>query len=739
MMQNTIKKITLIICCVFTTTTLFAQEESFKEKFLEANTLIEEKLYHVALPLWLELQKEQPDNNNLNYKIGLCYIESQNQKAKALVYLSTAAKDISKNYDPFSHAEKKAPVEAYYYLARAQHLNYKLDDATANFNAFKNGVSKNHYLYDDIDRQKKYCANAKIAVANPVKTTITNMGNVINSAYEDYSPAILFDESTIYFTSRRLRNDSSNLYITEMSDGKFYEDIYVSNKINGVWSKPETINITTTGHEAIVNVSMDGKTMFLYQDDKGDGNIYQSNLNEIGEWSYPASLDSNINQKSQETHAHLSPDGKSLYFVSDRENGTGGKDIYVCKQLVNGNWDAPKNIGNVINTSGDEDGVFIHPDGKTMYFSSNGHNSIGGYDVFSSKLDANGNWSKPVNMGYPVNTADNDLFFVTSADGKRGYYSSYQESGFGEKDIYQISLMDETAKSITLLAGTIEVHGYDTLPDNALVTITKKGSTDTPVTLKPRKADGNFSAILQPGTEYHITYFADTYTKEENVSTPTTYNELKRKIILNFSKSENYPLTNATTGRARIEKLKAEITRLEEENSEDWNFKNQEELAKLKAELAALELIKTDDWSQFHDNQLDDIEARINKLVGVEIASYQEYFNYNNESIDTKNPKFLNVINTILKERPSGNIYISIETSASHVPTKTFGSNDNLAQKRAQAAKEAITSSLASKGINKKNIVFNTIKSSVNGPKYNSDYQNKDSYKKYQYVTITIK
>ncbi len=738
-MMTNIKKIALIACCFISTINLFAQDESFKAKFLEANTLIEEKTYYAALPLWLELQEEQPTNSNLNYKVGLCYIESTNQKGKALDYLTTAAKNVSANYDPFAHSEKKAPVEVYYYLARAQHLNYKLDEATSNYETFRNGISKSHNLYTDIDRQKEYCANAKIAISNPVKTKITNMGDVINSKYEDYSPAILFDESTIYFTSRRIRNDSSNLYITEISDGKFYEDIYVSSKYDGVWSKPETINITTTGHEAIVNISMDGKTMYLYQDNKGDGNIYQSNLMEDGEWSYPTSLDSNINKKSQETHAHLSPDGKSLYFVSDRKNGTGGKDIYVCNQLANGSWEAPKNVGNTINTTADEDGVFIHPDGKTMYFSSNGHNSIGGYDVFSSKLDANGNWSKPVNMGYPVNSTDNDLFFVTSADGKKGYYSSYQKGGFGEKDIYRISLEDETAKSISLLAGTIEVHGYDTLPENALVTITKKGSSEAPIKLKPRKEDGNFSAILQPSSQYHITYFADTYTNEEDITTPAVYSELKRKIILNFSKPEDYPHTNATIGRARIAKLKAEIARLKENNSEDWNFKNEAELTKLKAELTALELITTEDWSKFHDNQLDDIEARINKLVGVEIASYQEFFNYNNESINTEHPKYLNVINTILKERSTGNIYVSIKTSASHVPTKRYGSNNNLAEKRAEAAKSKIISSLINKGINKDNIIFNTIKSSVNGPKYNSDYQNKDSYKKYQYVTITIK
>jgi len=664
-MITTLKKIAIIVFCFISTINLCAQDESFKAKFLEANTLIEEKLFYAALPLWLELQKEQPDNNNLNYKVGLCYIESKNQKAKALDYLTIAAKNVSTNYDPFSHSEKKAPIEVYYYLARAQHLNYKLDDATFNFTRFKDGVSEKHFLYTDIERQKNYCLNAKIALIHPVKTKITNMGNIINSTYEDYSPAILFDESTIYFTSRRLRHDSSNLNVIEFSDGKFYEDIYVSNKFDGVWSKPETINITTTGHEAILNVSMDGKTMFLYQDDNGDGNIYQSNLIADGEWSYPTSLDTNINKKSQETHAHLSPDGKSLYFVSDRKNGFGGKDIYVCKQLANGNWDVPQNIGDIVNSDADEDGVFIHPDGKTMYFSSNGNNSIGGYDVFSSKLDANGNWSKPVNMGYPVNTADNDLFFVTSADGKRGYYSSYQESGFGEKDLYRIALEEETAKSISLLAGTIEVQDYGTLPENTLITITKKGSKEAPVTLIPRKKDGKFSVILQPNSQYHIAYFSETYTKEEDISTPADYGEIKREIIL------NNPKDNPST-------------------------------------------------------------------AGAEIASYQEFFNYNRKSINTTHPKYLNVINKVLAEKSTGKIFINIESSASNVPTKTYGSNKNLAKKRAEAAKSVIISSLISKGINKNNIIFNKIKQGVNGPKYNSDYKNKKLYEKYQYVIITI-
>ena len=416
---------TVTLLLLFACATGFSQD-SFREKFIEANTLIEENQHNIALPIWLELQAENPDNFNVNYKVGLCYIHSANDKSKALNYLVKAVQNSTRNYDPFSHSEKRAPIESYFYLARAYHIHYELDNAMLNYNSFKEKISKKHYLFNEVDHHIEQCKNAKIAVENPVNIKVNNMGEIINSTFADYSPILSIDESTIYFTSRRVRKDSSNYYIKDINDGKHYEDIYVSHKYDGVWHEPELLGINTEGHEATVNISADGQTLFIYKDDDGDGNIYISNL-EGEEWTQPFKLGSDINEESRETHAHATPDGSMLYFVSDRKGGEGGQDIYVCKKLPNGDWAKAQNVGPVLNTPYDEDGVFIHPDGKTMYFSSKGHSSIGGYDIFYSVMDDAGNWSKPKNMGYPVNSTDNDVLFVTSADGKRGYYYSFKE------------------------------------------------------------------------------------------------------------------------------------------------------------------------------------------------------------------------------------------------------------------------------------------------------------------------
>ncbi|PCJ25044.1 MAG: hypothetical protein COA97_08705 [Flavobacteriales bacterium] len=758
------KKIALIITFSFALINLNAQDESFRQSFLEANLLMEENQYNVALPIWLKLQAEQPTNFNVNYKVGVCYINSANNKKKALVYLVKAVQNTTKNYDPFSSSEKKSPIESYFYLARAYHINYELNNAMVNYNSFKEKISKKHFLFNEIDHHIEQCENAKIAVKNPVNIKITNMGNLINSPAGDYSPVLSTDESTMYFTSRRVRKDSSNYYIKDISDGKNYEDIYVSYNYDGVWTEPELLGINTEGHEATVNISIDGQTLFIYKDDNGDGNIYTS-TQEDGEWSYPVKLGSDINLESRETHAHISPDGNSLYFVSDRKNGIGGQDIYVCKKLPNGEWAKAQNVGNMINTAYDEDGVFIHPDGKTMYFSSKGHSSIGGYDIFYSVMDDAGNWSKPKNMGYPVNSTDNDVFFVTSADGKRGYYSSFQEKGYGEKDIYKISLEDADAKPLTLLTGIMRVIGQE-LPDDALIIVTDNETGELVGKYVPRKKDGKFSIILTPGNDYHIVYSALTFKQEEDLYIPpiSAYQEINRGIDLdnvvfgtpgdtviannntNTKDKDEWKYNNKTeleklsavinTLNSQIEELKDQLAQSLKNNNNVNNSTNDTRVAALEAIIADLK-IQIDKMSiNSNTNNVNTNYAPSGNII----ASYQEYFNYNIKSIKTSNLKYKDMVNkAVAKSKSAGKVTIEIESSASHVPTKTYGSNVNLASKRAKDAKEKIISSLVSKGVKKENIIITNLNSSVGGPKYNSDFNNTSVYEKYQYVIIKVR
>lgn len=698
---------------------------------------MEENQYNVALPIWLSLQLEQPDNFNLNYKVGECYIHSANNKKKALSFLVKAVQNTSKNYNPFNPSEKKAPIKVYFFLARVYHINYELDAAILNYNSFREKVTKKHYLYKDAARNIEQCKKAKIAVAKPEIVEIRNLGRIINSTEADYSPVLSIDESTLYFTSRRIRKDSSNYYIKDINDGQHYEDIYVSHNYDGIWEEPTLLSLNTEGHEATLNISADGQTLFIFK----DGDIYISKY-EADDWGFPIKLGENINlEESRETHAHVSPDGKTLYFVSDRKGGFGGLDIYQSNILPNGEWAKAQNMGDMINSEYDEEGIFVHPDGRTIYFSSKGHKGIGGYDIFSSEMENTGYWSEPKDLPYPINSTDNDLFFVTSADGKRGYYSSFQEQGYGEKDIYMISLENSDAKPVTLLSGYIKVIGKTELPNDAQVVVTDNESGELVGIYRPRKKDRKFSIILTPGNDYHIVYSAAGFKQEEDLYIPpiSAYQEINRGIDLQDvvfgkptdTKEEPKPDLNYKGGD-EIEKLQAEIILLQgviESDKTNVTALNAQ-IEKLKADINRLQNQNT------NDNSSAPIPANVDNVL----AYYQEFFNYNVKDINTNAPKYIEMLNKAVdKAKKEGKVVIDIESSASKVPTKTYGSNATLAFKRATDAQNTIIKSLIAKGIARDKIIINDVSSGVKGPMYQNDAANKSNYEQYQYIIIKIR
>ena len=681
---------------------------------------MEEIFYNKALPIWLKLLKENPDNFNLNYKVGLCYLHSSNHKKDALPYLIKASQGTTTNYDPYSYSEKQAPLETIYYLARAYHINYDLDKAMMNYMSFKDKITKKHYLYEEVDHDIEMCKNAKIALKNPVNIEVKNMGPHINSIYPEYSPVINVGEDIIYFTSRRLRPDSSNLYLKD-DDGMFFEDIYTSEKENGEWSDPQLLPFNTAGHEATVNLSVDGRTLFVYKDDEGDGNLYMTKLDEDDIWGPLVKLPDNINSEYQETHVAITPDERTLYFISNRKGGLGGKDIYRAKLLPTGEWAKPQNIGPVLNTKWDEDGIFIHPDGKTMYFSSRGHNSIGGYDIFYSKMDSAGNWSKPVNMGYPVNSTDDDVFFVTSADGKRGYYSSFKEDGYGEKDLYVISLIDKEEVPLTLLVGYMEVEGYETMPDNAEIRVTNNETGELVGLYKPRKKNGKFSIILPPGGDYHIEYKAAEFKEEEDIYVPemAAYQQLNREIELRTVK-----FGSGKTGNEVADNTNNNTSNSTDNTNNNSNITENKPVEKpISSELAGnLEEIKK--------------QLKTAKIQG----EFKQNFTYNQNKIDVNSPYFTKLMDAIAAKVKAGEyVLLEFEASASKVPTRTYGSNTVLAKKRGQNAIDIVKSELQKRNIDISKVIFDTPKALVQGPDYTGDFQHQDKYEKYQYIIITAK
>jgi len=532
-MKNTFLFLLLVgIFCPLIKQAQVISGKSYKEYFMEGNQLMLENNYALAIQNYLAAYELEPYNANINYLLGKAYLYSPTEKNKAEQYLEKAINKIKKNYIPDDPSEKSAPVLALYYYAQALHINYKFDEALQYYDRFLQAIGKSAKSWEKEVNQKKTQVNyAKTLVEHPINIKITNMGDSINSEYPEYGAVLTADEQMLIYTTRR----PGGLCGERTADGGFYEDIVVSYKIDDkTWTKPKSLsdNVNTCGHEASINLSPDGQILILYKDEEG-GNIYYSQWDGRN-WSIPMTFGSDVNTKYWETHACLSPDGNTLYFVSDRPGGIGGRDIYRVVKLPNGKWSKALNLGYPINTPYDEDGVFMHPDSKTLFFSSNEHSSMGGFDIFYSVMDENGKFTEPINIGYPINTTDDDLFYVTSPDGKRAYYSSVQEGGYGDKDIYMISIPEGAEKPVVIYKGKIVAAFGESLPEDITIILTDKESGEIVGMYRPQK-NGSFVFTLRPGATYKVSYQSngEEFFNDEIYSDKSeSYQEIQKELQL---------------------------------------------------------------------------------------------------------------------------------------------------------------------------------------------------------------
>jgi outer membrane protein OmpA-like peptidoglycan-associated protein/Tol biopolymer transport system component len=366
------------------------------------------------------------------------------------LFLETINRDFATKF--FMRVYRQKPdyrFDLEYWIGQSYQFGLSFDKALDFYNRYTVRLQKRPgaegddvVALNDVERRIAECQNGKEFVANPKNFSIVNIGREINSEFEDYAPVLNADETELVFTSRRR---DGNMNDNVFKDNKPWEDIYMAEKNGSNWSPAKNLGapVCTPTHESTLAVSVDGNTLFIYRDD-GGGDIYVSNRSS-GEWSAPEPLPGVINSSYNEASASISSDSKTLYFSSDRPGGLGGIDIYVCTKDGKGEWGRPRNLGPSINTEYDEDGPFIDFEGKTLYFSSMARKGMGGFDIFkASLLDAQkGTWSEPENLGYPINTPDDDVFFTSTKDGKRAYYSSVREDGMGYSDIYQITIPED--------------------------------------------------------------------------------------------------------------------------------------------------------------------------------------------------------------------------------------------------------------------------------------------------------
>ena len=510
-----------------------------------AYLLYEEKNYKMALPYFENIYKHHPKEAFIKYVYGKTALYRSDKYPEALKMLQ----------ESYEQNPKIDVIE--YDLARALHYNYQFDEALVMIDRFLENKRTKENEKPQAEFLKKYILNAKYYSAKPTQAKITNIGSPINTADEEYVPAISADESMMVFTYSGVKSKGGKLNEAIMQpdsvNGIFTEDVYMSIKANDQFQEPVSLNnINTRNHDAAISLSQDGQVLFIYKDDAdGHGDIYQSNL--IGEtFSYPSKLRGQINTISQEGHCSLSPDGKTLYFTSDRPGGFGGRDIYRAKLMADSTWGNVINLGDSINTKYDEDSPFIHPDGSSLFYSSNGPKSSGGYDIFRAYMNlSDSSFKKTENLGFPINTPDDDIYFVLAANGTRGYYSSGRAGGKGLKDIYLVETGFEEKKPVLLF-----VKGKTTLnnvPVEAYINVEITSKNNSVFNRgKSIFGTGNYMISLPPGQNFKITY---TYKDEKpkvvdfDASQINAYTE---KIInVEFAKpKDTVQLTTSGTGSA---------------------------------------------------------------------------------------------------------------------------------------------------------------------------------------------
>jgi hypothetical protein len=354
------------------------------------------------------------------------------RKEQSLEYFRRAWK-LDQNVDP----------EILYFLGQAYHYSEKFDSAILFYDRYNRVLSRSLNLaksnkINEVNRKIFECRNAVIYKEHPVDVKITNLSVKINSEYPDYAPSVSEDESLLVFTSRR---PGGNLNERVAVDHEYYEEVFISEKVNGEWqpAKNPGAPLNTGYHNASVNISPDGLEMIVYHD-TGGGDLLLSTREKGGPWSTPKPMEG-INTEYLESSATISEDDKTIYFTSNRPGGYGGTDIYSCELGKGGRWVNVKNLGPLVNTEMDEEGVFISANGQHLYFSSNGLAGMGDLDIYRSAFDpVKKEWTEPVNMGYPINSPENDIYFVLTATEQYAYMSSLRSDNFGEQDIYMIDM-----------------------------------------------------------------------------------------------------------------------------------------------------------------------------------------------------------------------------------------------------------------------------------------------------------
>ncbi len=504
-----------IALVIFQANTSSAQSpKEMKSIFAQAESHYLYEEYELANQLYLLL--ETPDNMNIKYKIGICYLNIPGEKEKSIPYLEDAIKTASYDSKTESFKETRAPLDAYFSLAKAYMINNDLEKGLLTLQKFSKlagettskGGMKN---VDYIDQQIQACNNAIQFKENPVIVSRKSLGSDFNQGSINENATVSYDGNTIVYTERR----------------GIVNVIFFSKKEKGIWQSPVEITTDLKAGEDCSSCSLngDGTELFLYKTDNYDGALYSSNYID-GIWTPIKKLNKNINTKFYESHASVSYDGKRLYFTSNRDNEDGNLDIYVSEKDGTGDWGTAVKLGKAINTPFNEDTPFITQDDSVLFFSSEGHKSMGGYDIFKS-IRSDSVWQTPLNLGYPVNSSDDDKFFHPFNNELNAYYTL--TTGYKKRDIFYLGIGYDMNKEF-------EISGKVTLEDTTIlfdkkfaIHLIDKLKGDTLNVGYPDSKTGLYSFYVDNG-QYSLVYTGPGYAPK-SIDTTLVLNTTSKVLI----------------------------------------------------------------------------------------------------------------------------------------------------------------------------------------------------------------
>lgn len=467
-----------------------------RQVFNAARDLYNKGYYNSAYRKYISLKTKYESDAYLKFATGVCaiYINDKQKEAETLLNEVKAMEPNSTNID--------------YYLVLLYHKTYRFSKAIELASALLTNPKVTEDDKASLERIVFYCKNGNKELQFPVNARIENLGALLNSEFAEYAPIITPEEESIIFTYRGKESMGGLVNSADKPDpnGDYNEDIMISKKVNGVWQKPTRLNeLCSAGNDAAIALSPDGKQLFVFKAEGDNGDIYVSSR-ENGKYGKAVKLSGEVNSNYWEGSLSVSTDQEKLYFASNRPGGFGGKDLYVATKKADGTWGNVKNLGDKINTQYDEEAPFISPDSRKLIFSSEGHNSIGDFDLFLSELNVtDSTWKTPNNLGYPINTTDDDLFYFLSPDGKRGYFSSARNGGNGDQDIYVVDSVSTSTKSyITIIKGKITENG---LPYETEISITEVGEAKSYGVYKSNGETGNYLVNLSNGRQYKVSFY----------------------------------------------------------------------------------------------------------------------------------------------------------------------------------------------------------------------------------------